>query len=65
MFGAFSLVRERDHWTLPRMLMTPGTKWEILGGKMFGVFVIGALQFAVLFGFTSALGVKWGDLMAV
>ncbi|HEY5548418.1 MAG TPA: ABC transporter permease [Coriobacteriia bacterium] len=65
MFGALSLVRERDHWTLPRMLMTPGTKWEILGGKMFGVFVIGALQFAVLFGFTSALGVKWGDLMAV
>jgi len=65
MFGAFSLVRERDTWTLPRMLMTPGTKWEILGGKMFGVLLIGMLQFLVLYAFTSALGVAWGDMMAV
>lgn len=65
MFGAFSLVRERDNWTLPRMLMTPGTPIEILGGKMFGVFAIGALQFTVLFTFTSVLGVKWGDPLAV
>ena len=65
MFGAFSLVRERDTWTLPRMLMTPGTKWEILGGKMFGVFMVGGLQFLVLFAFTSALGVRWGDPIAV
>jgi ABC-2 type transport system permease protein len=65
MFGAFSLIRERETWTLPRMLMTPGTTWEILGGKMFGVFLIGAGQFAVLYAFTSALGVKWGDLVAV
>ena len=65
MFGAFSLVRERDTWTLPRMLMTPGTKWEILGGKMFGVLLIGMLQFLVLYGFTTALGVDWGDLVAV
>jgi ABC-2 type transport system permease protein len=65
MFGAFSLVRERDHWTLPRMLMSPGSTVEILGGKMFGVFAIGALQFCVLFAFTSALGVKWGDLFSV
>lgn len=65
MFGAFSLVRERDTWTLPRMLMSPGAKWEILGGKMFGVLLIGILQFGVLWGFTTALGVKWGDLIAV
>lgn len=65
MFGAFSLVRERDTWTLPRMLMTPVTRTEILGGKMFGVFAIGALQFGVLCAFTSALGVRWGDPIAV
>jgi len=65
MFGAFSLVRERDHWTLPRMLMSPGSTVEILGGKMFGVFAIGALQFTVLCAFTSVLGVKWGDPFAV
>jgi ABC-2 type transport system permease protein len=65
MFGAFSLVRERDNWTLPRMLMTPSSKIEILGGKMFGVFLVGIGQFAVLFAFTSALGVKWGDPFAI
>lgn len=65
MFGAFSLVRERDNWTLPRMLMTPTTRVEILGGKLFGVFLIGIGQFAVLYTFTSAIGVKWGDPIAI
>jgi ABC-2 type transport system permease protein len=65
MFGAFSLVRERDTWTLPRMLMTPGTRWEILGGKMFGVTLIGMLQFFILYSFTTVLGVAWGDMVAV
>lgn len=65
MFGAFSLVRERDNWTLPRMLMTPTSRVEILGGKMAGVFLVGVAQFAVLLTFTSALGVKWGDLTAI
>ena len=65
MFGAFSLVRERDNWTLPRMLMTPTSRTEVLGGKMFGVFLVGLAQFMVLFGFTSALGVKWGDPVAI
>lgn len=61
MFGAFSLIRERDNWTLPRMLMTPTGRFEILGGKLFGVFLIGMAQFGVLYAFTTALGVKWGD----
>jgi len=65
MFGAFSLVRERDNWTLPRMLMTPTPRVEVLGGKMFGVFLVGVAQFMVLFTFTSALGVKWGDPLAI
>lgn len=65
MFGAFSLVRERDNWTLPRMLMTPASRTEILGGKMLGVFMVGAAQFAVLYTFTSILGVKWGDPFAL
>ena len=65
MFGAFSLVRERDNWTLPRMLMTPTSSTEILGGKMAGVFFIGVAQFAVLCTFTSIMGVKWGDPLAL
>jgi ABC-2 type transport system permease protein len=65
MFGAFSLVRERDEWTLPRMLMSPTSRTQILGGKMAGVFLIGAVQFVVLYSFTTALGVKWGDPFAL
>jgi ABC-2 type transport system permease protein len=65
MFGAFSLVRERNNWTLPRMLTSPAGKFEILGGKMLGVFVVGAVQWTALFAFTIALGVKWGDPLAV
>jgi ABC-2 type transport system permease protein len=64
MFGAFSLVRERDNWTLPRMMMAPTSRPEILGGKMLGIFVVGAAQFVVLFVFTTALGVSWGNLFA-
>jgi ABC-2 type transport system permease protein len=65
MFGAFSLVRERDEWTLPRMLMSPTSRSQILGGKMAGVFLVGAVQFVVLYTFTSALGVRWGDPFAL
>lgn len=65
MFGAFSLIRERDEWTLPRVLMTPATRADIIGGKMFGVFIVGLAQFAVLYAFTTVIGVSWGDPMAV
>lgn len=65
MFGAFSLVRERDDWTLPRMMMSPATRLDIVAGKMLGVFLVGLAQFGVLFAFTSVLGVQWGDPVAV
>jgi ABC-2 type transport system permease protein len=65
MFGAFALIRERDEWTLPRMLMTPATRADIVGGKMLGVFVVGVAQFAVLYAFTTVIGVTWGDPMGV
>jgi ABC-2 type transport system permease protein len=65
MFGAFSMLRERDTWTLPRILTTPATKADIVGGKTLGVFFVGIAQFTVLLVFTTLIGVKWGDLAAV
>ncbi len=65
MFGAFSLIRERDDWTLARIMMTPATRVDIVGGKMFGVFFVGLAQFGVLYVFTSVIGVRWGDPFAV
>ncbi len=61
MYGAFSMVGERVEWTLPRLLTTPTRRWQVVGGKMFGVFVLGMAQFGVLVAFTTALGVRWGD----
>jgi ABC-2 type transport system permease protein len=62
MFGAFSMVRERSDWTLPRMLTSPASKLDVIGGKMLGVFVVGVLQWSALFGFALALGVHWADV---
>jgi ABC-2 type transport system permease protein len=65
MFGAFSLIRERDDWTLPRILTTPARRADIVGGKTLGVFMVGLAQFAVLFAFTNLIGVRWGDFLGV
>jgi len=61
MFGAFSLSAERRQQTLPRLMITPAHKYQIVGGKMFGIFCAGLVQFAVLFGFTLFMGVSWGS----
>jgi ABC-2 type transport system permease protein len=45
--------------------MTHAGRADIVAGKMLGVFVVGTVQFAVLFAFTTAIGVKWGDPLAV
>ncbi|MDY0339724.1 MAG: ABC transporter permease [Coriobacteriia bacterium] len=61
MFGAFSFARERREQTLARMMATPASAKEIVGGKALGVAVIGALQFLVLLAGTSLLfPVDWG-----
>lgn len=67
MFGAFSFVRERREQTLARMMATPATTGQIVGGKALGVIAIGALQFIVLFaGTTFLFRVDWGsDALAV
>ena len=61
MFGAMSSVRERVEQTMDRMLASPTSRESIVGGKMFGVFLLGMAQFAVLYAFTRfALHVTWG-----
>lgn len=65
MFGAFSFVRERREQTLARMMSTPASKVAIVGGKALGVFLIGTLQFVVLYLGTRLLfQVDWGTAVA-
>lgn len=70
MFGAFSQIRERREQTLARTLAAPVSPLSVTGGKMLGVFVLGMLQFAVLYGFTRFLfrvdwGADWGATLLV
>lgn len=61
MFGAMSTIRERREQTMARMLASPTPREAIVGGKMLGVFALGATQFTVLYLFTRfMLGVVWG-----
>ena len=62
MYGAFSTVRERREQTMSRMLASPVPRASVVGGKMLGVSVLGAFQFACLYLFTRfALNVQWGE----
>ncbi|HQN43299.1 MAG TPA: ABC transporter permease [Anaerolineaceae bacterium] len=61
-----TLLIERDHGTLPRMLVSPTSRAEILGGKLLGNFLTGLLQMTILIvagGFL--FGISWGNPLAV
>lgn len=61
-----SLLGERDNGTLPRMLVSPSTRAEILGGKMLGNYLTGLLQMAILFTAGHYLfRISWGNPVAV
>ncbi len=62
MFGAFSIITERDKMTLARLFTTPTARFSIVGGKILGTFFLGILQFLILVGSTRLLfGVDWGS----
>jgi ABC-2 type transport system permease protein len=62
MFGAFAFVKERREQTLARMLVTPATKTQIVGGKGLGIALVGVGQLAVLLvGTTVLFRIDWGQ----
>jgi len=64
--GARTILAERDGGTLPRMLVSPSTTAEVLGGKVLGVFLNGVLQLGVLaVGSRLLLGLSWGHPLGV
>jgi ABC-2 type transport system permease protein len=65
-YGGRSLLAERDEGTLPRLLITPTSAAQVLGGKIMGVFLTGAAQMFILITATSLLfGLQWGDWLGV
>ncbi len=65
MIGGMAIVREREQNTLDRLLISPMSSWTIFLGKVLGVFLIGAVQALVVFGFGVAVGVALGSLLGV
>ena len=65
-YGDRSLLVEQAAGTLPRLLVSPTGSAQILGGKVFGIFLTGTVQLLILiFGTTLLFRLNWGDTGAV
>jgi ABC-2 type transport system permease protein len=65
-YGGRTLLIERSQGTLPRLLVSPTTPVQVLGGKMIGIFLTGAAQMVILILSTTILfQLQWGDPLAV
>jgi ABC-2 type transport system permease protein len=64
--GGRSLLIERAQGTLPRLLVSPTSSSQVLGGKTTGTYLTGVIQMLILI-VTSALlfQLRWGDPPAV
>ncbi len=64
--GARSLLQERRQGTLARILTSPTSVSQLLGGKLMGTFLIGAVQVGILITASSLFfGLRWGDPLGV
>ena len=65
-YGGRSILAERSQGTLPRLLVSPTSTSEVLGGKVLGIFLTGVAQVAILILASSVFfGVKWGDTLGL
>jgi ABC-2 type transport system permease protein len=61
-YGGRSILAERAQGTLPRLLVSPTSSAQILGGKVFGIFLTGVVQVGILILASSLFfRVQWGD----
>lgn len=61
-YGGRSILAEKAQGTLPRLMVSPTTSTQILGGKVFGIFLTGVAQVGILIlASTIFFGVRWGD----
>ena len=59
--GMAVLIRERQQWTLQRLVVMPVSRAEILGGKILAYFTLGLIQFAVVFLIGFGFGLDYGS----
>jgi len=64
--GGRTFLQERDQGTLPRLLVSPTSIAEVLGGKVLGIYLTGAAQMFILIGASAVLfQLNWGSPLAV
>jgi len=64
--GGRTLLAERVQGTLPRLLVSPTAASQVLGGKVFGVYLTGVAQMLILIlASTLLFQLNWGDPLAV
>jgi ABC-2 type transport system permease protein len=64
--GGRSILAERQWGTLQRLLTSPTSPAQVLGGKVSGIFLTGLAQMAILIVFSAlAFGVRWGAPLAL
>jgi ABC-2 type transport system permease protein len=65
-YGGRSLLAERSQGTLPRLLVSPTSTTQVMGGKVLGIFFTGAAQLFILIGASTLFfQLKWGDPLGV
>jgi linearmycin/streptolysin S transport system permease protein len=65
-YGGRSILAERAQGTLPRLLVSPTSTSQFLGGKVLGIFFTGVAQVGILIlASTVFFGVKWGDSLGL
>lgn len=64
--GGRTLLTERAQGTLHRLLVSPTSTSQVLGGKVFGIFITGVAQMLILIlASTLLFGLEWGDPLGV
>jgi ABC-2 type transport system permease protein len=64
--GGRTLLAERNMGALPRLLVSPTTSYQVLGGKMLGIYLTGVAQMVILVGASTLLfRLNWGDALGV
>jgi ABC-2 type transport system permease protein len=65
-YGGRSILAEHSQGTLPRLMVSPTSSTQVLGGKVLGVYLTGVAQLGVLIlASTLLFGLKWGDELGV
>lgn len=60
--AAVAFMTERQQGTLQRLVTMPITRWQLLGGKLLARFLMGMLQYGIIFAFGYlVLGVRFGN----